>query len=301
MLCSNPVIVNSHPFACGGCECCRINRKRVWANRLMLEAAEHGSNAFVTLTYSQENLPLCLTGLPTLAPEHVRNWLKRLRKQIAPARIRYFLVGEYGDHTERPHYHAALFGFQRCKNGRTLRFRNRALADKCCVNCRIIQSSWGHGDVEVGGLEEGSARYLCGYVLKKMTRYDDRRLHGRSPEFARMSLRPGLGHRAMHDIADVILRYGLDKSEADVPGAIRRGSAIQPLGRYLRGQLRLMIGKEVTCPDEVLMEAAEKLRPVREAAFNASSSFKAAIVETFAQEVLNRNSKARIFSKRGHL
>lgn len=301
MLCSNPVIVHSQPFACGGCECCRINRKRVWQNRLMLEAAEHGSNAFVTLTYSQENLPLCATGLPTLAPEHVRNWLKRLRKKIDPHKVRFYLVGEYGDHTERPHYHVALFGFGRCCNGRTIRFRNRSMADQCCPNCRIIQSTWGLGDVDVGGLEEGSARYLCGYVLKKMTRYDDRRLHGRMPEFARMSLRPGIGQRSMHDIADVLLRYKLDQSETDVPGAIRRGSTIHPLGRYLRQQLRLMVGQPVTCPDEVLLEAAERLRPVREAAFNNSSSFKAAIVETFAQDVLNRNTKARIFTKRGHL
>lgn len=134
-----------------------------------------------------------------------------------------------------------------------------------------------------------------------MTRYDDRRLNGRMPEFARMSLRPGIGHRSLHDIADVILRYKLDESEVDVPGAIRRGSAIHPLGRYLRQQLRLMVGKPVTCPDEVLLEAAEKMRPVRETAFNNSTSFKAAIVETFAQEVLNRNTKARIYSKRGHL
>lgn len=267
----------------------------------MLEAAEHGSNSFVTLTYSDSSLPRCLTDLPTLAPEHARNWLKRLRKKIAPAKIRFYLVGEYGDQTERPHYHAALFGFQRCLNGRTVRFRNRSLASQCCVNCRIIQSTWGHGDVDCGGLEEGSAKYLCGYVLKKMTRYDDRRLNGRMPEFARMSLRPGIGQRAMHDIADVLLRYRLDQSEPDVPGAIRRGSSIQPLGRYLRRQLRLMVGQDVTCPDAVLVEAAEKLRPVREAAFNASSSFKAAIVETFAQDVLNRNSKARIYAKRGHL
>lgn len=303
MLCKDPVSVGSHLFPCGRCEPCRINRKRLWTNRLLLEAGEHGSNAFLTLTYRDERLPRTASGTPTLEPTDVRNWLKRIRKAVEPARLRFYLVGEYGDRTWRPHYHVALFGFEPCANGRTIQFRGRPMADRCCSYCRLVHSSWGFGDVDVGRMEEGSAKYLCGYVLKKMTRNDDPRLDGRWPEFARMSLRPGIGQRAMHDIADVILRLGLDESEADVPSALRRGKTIAPLGRYLRQQLRLMIGKEVGAPDEVLREAAERLRPLREIAKldEEHPSFKWQVVQAFAQDVLNREKRQTIYSKRGQI
>lgn len=303
MLCSKPVSVGSHLFPCGQCEPCRINRKRLWTNRILLEAGEHGSNSFLTLTYNEENLPHTMNGLPTLAPEDLRNWLKRIRKAVAPIRLRYYAVGEYGDVSARPHYHLALFGFQSCRNGSTIRHRGRTMAAQCCSTCRLVQATWAAGDIESGTLEEASAQYLVGYVLKKMTRYDDGRLYGRMPEFARMSLRPGIGQRAMHDIADVILTLGLDVSEADVPSALRRGARMWPMGRYLRQQLRLMTGKEINTPDEVLLEAAEKLRPMREAAKASSShpSFKTFVVEAFRQDILNRVARQRVHSKRGSL
>lgn len=136
-----------------------------------------------------------------------------------------------------------------------------------------------------------------------MTRFDDPRLDGRHPEFARMSLKPGIGQLAMHDIADVILRLGLEESEADVPSALRHGKKMLPLGRYLRQQLRLMIGKEVNCPDEVLKEAAARLLPMRLAARtdNENPSVKSQIVKAFAQDVLNRSTRQRIFSQRRYL
>lgn len=303
MLCSDPVSMGSHLFPCGRCEPCRINRKRLWTNRILLETGEHGSNAFLTLTYEDSRLPLTTNGLPTLAPEDLRNWLKRIRKAVAPVRLRYYAVGEYGDLSMRPHYHLALFGFEPCSNGNTLRSRGRPIASLCCQYCRLVQSTWALGDVDIGRLEEGSAKYLVGYVLKKMTRFDDIRLDGRMPEFARMSLRPGIGQSAMHDVADVILTLGLDESEADVPSALRRGKTIAPLGRYLRQQLRLMIGKEVSCPDEVLKEAAERLLPMRLAAKASSEnpSFKKAVVEAFKQDVLNRVTRSKIYSKKGAL
>lgn len=303
MLCSNPTVVGSQCHPCGGCEPCRINRKRIWTNRLLLENGEHGNSCFLTLTYSDATLRLSMNGLPTLAPEDARNWLKRIRKAVSPAKLRYYLVGEYGSQTWRPHYHVALFGFPSCSHGQTFRSRNRAMADRCCASCRLVHSTWGKGDIDNGRLEEGSARYLVSYVLKKMTRYDDPRLGGRMPEFARMSLKPGIGQTAVHDIADAVLRYGLDSSLPDVPSAIRRGSTIAPLGRYLTQQLRLMCGKEINCPDEVLREAAIKLLPLRQAARLSSvlPSFKGQIVEAFRQEVMNRLAKHHVYKQRSSL
>jgi len=109
----------------------------------MHEAQLHERNSFITLTYNDESLatrrptweptvPYTPPSESTVAqpndqtrtdetPAHadslikrdVQLFVKRLRKDQDArglAKIRYYLVGEYGDQTKRPHYHAAIFG-----------------------------------------------------------------------------------------------------------------------------------------------------------------------------------------------
>lgn len=280
----------------------------MWTHRILLESICHGSNAFITLTYNAESVPRIYqcsgSEQTTLVPKDAQEFLKRLRYRIAPMRVRYYLVGEYGEkNDQRPHYHLAAFGLASCANGNTMRFRGRPIASRCCAQCRLVSEEWGLGDVDLGTLETNSAQYLAGYTTKKMTRFDDPRLDGRHPEFARMSLRPGIGYHALWEIADVLMSLGLDESEADVPSALRHGRRIWPLGRYLRSRLRLMVGKEEKCPDEVLQEAALRLLPLREAAKRSSvnPSFKAQVVEAFRQDALNLETRQRIFRKRSDL
>lgn len=311
MLCSAPVTVGSQLFPCGRCDPCRINRKRLWTHRLLLEADQCADNSFWTLTYSDQNLPLSGNGLWTLAPEDAQRFMKRFRKAWdrlqgsfglkceERRRVRFFLVGEYGDRYERPHYHIALFGYPSCTNRTTLTSRGRPIADRCCVFCRTIYEQWGRGDIHGGTLEESSAKYLVGYVLKKMTRYDDTRLNGRMPEFARMSLRPGIGYGALHDVASAIMENDISK---DIT-ALRRGKTIYPLGRYLTQNLRQLTGKDKNAPPEVLQENYERLLPLRQAAKrdNQNPSFKSYVVEAYKQDILNRAARAAIYKKRGNL
>jgi len=106
MLCNKPYRKGNAEFGCGQCMPCRFNRRRLWTARLLLEATQHENKSFITLTYNDKNAPKD----HSLDPSHYKNFIKRLRKAIYPKKIRYYLVGEYGDHTQRPHYHAALFG-----------------------------------------------------------------------------------------------------------------------------------------------------------------------------------------------
>lgn len=291
MKCEKPFVMRGRAFPCLKCPSCLTNRKRVWTHRILLEAGQYADNAFVGLTYEDKNLPVTAAGLPTLAPEHLRNFLKRLRKTYSSLpidsngttgrRLRFYAVGEYGDTSWRPHYHAAVFNFPTCVRGRTYREpgKTRPLWQRCCDNCRMVGNTWGYGDVDLGILEASSAQYVAGYVTKKMTMRTDFRLKGREPEFARMSNKPGIGVSALWEIADRWMKLDLDQREGDVPVTLRHGSRQLPLGRFLRRRLRKFLGKEENTPDEIIKALEEELRPVQQAAFDASVSFASALEE----------------------
>lgn len=207
-------------------------------HRIMLEMNLHSDNSFVTLTYDDEHLP------PdgSLVPRDMSLFLKRLRKSVSPGKFRFFGVGEYGDISERPHYHLALFGFPVCRRGGTQYFRD---GRQCCEVCSQVAFSWGRGRIHIGSLTAHSAQYVAGYVTKKMTRADDIRLNGRHPEFSRQSNRPGIGADFMHEVASSLLAHDLEEL-SDVPLTLRQGARELPLGRYLRRRLRELTGKPVS-------------------------------------------------------
>lgn len=301
MLCASPISVRtggrheSMLVGCGQCMPCRVNRRRIWVHRLMLEAALHGDNTFVTLTYSEENLPPGAT----LVPAHLRNFLKRLRKAVAPARLRFFAVGEYGDSTERPHYHLALFGHPNCAYGNT---RHAHSGRDCCAACDAIRDAWGLGAVFLGELTDASASYVAGYVLKKMTSSDDGRLNGRHPEFSRMSNRPGLGADMMHEVASTLLTFNLDESQPDVPSALRHGRRMMALGRYLHRKLRTYVGKDPDSPEAVKAEQRAEMQRLRQVQSLArKQSLSNVYVEENTQKIRNLESKQRLRKQRKSL
>lgn len=310
MLCASPYMAAGlKPYPCGQCLPCRFNRRRIWTHRLMLEAALHGDNAFVTLTYSDANLPTIRPPaafsesgtVPTLVPKHTQDFLKRFRKAASPLRLRFYLVGEYGEQTQRPHYHMAAFGYPTCSWGRSRYSRSRT---SCCANCDLVLQAWGHGLVDLGSLETNSAQYIAGYVTKKMTSRDDPRLAGRHPEFARMSNRPGIGADYMDEVASTLMQFDLDTSQPDVPSALRHGSRILPLGRYLRRRLRTRIGKEPNAPASTLQEADAPLLEMRSAAYQTDSplaNFKKALLDENEGARSSLEKKQLIFKKRSAL
>lgn len=191
----------------------------------MLESMLHPASVFVTLTYSDENLP----SDNSVSVREYQLFLKRLRKKLHPRAIRYFFVGEYGDRSGRPHYHAALFS--------------------CSLDdAASIAECWGKGHVYLGDISSSSAAYIAGYVTKKWTAKDCPQLLGRAPEFARMSLRPhGIGAGAVPVLAEFFnskLGAKVLASAGDIPSSLRTGGKSYPLGRYLKGLLRDEIGME---------------------------------------------------------
>ena len=145
---------------CGRCVGCRLDKSRVWALRCVHEASLHDENSFITLTYAPEHLP----SDGGLVKEDFQKFMKRLRKKFAPRRIRYYMCGEYGDRTNRPHYHALLFG---------LDFSDRealppSASGADLFTSKTLEKVWGKGFVTVGDVTFESAAYCARYIMKKL-------------------------------------------------------------------------------------------------------------------------------------
>jgi len=284
LLCRNPYMApGGLAYGCGQCLPCRINKRREWVHRLLLEATQHPQNSFWTLTYSDDNVPLTEDALGTLEPSHLTAFLKRLRKAYQPLKIRYFYVGEYGDITERPHYHLALFNMPGCLRGITQVDRR----GNCCSVCDTVRRIWGYGLVHAGILEANSCTYIAGYVTKKLTSKDDPRLKGRTQEFARMSLKPGIGATFMPEVASAYLSHNLHSTRTDVTTALRQGRSVLPLGRYLTRLLRQHVGMTPNAPPETIQKKMEELRELREKAQEMAP--KGLYLETFKSLIIDSN------------
>lgn len=106
---------------CGKCLGCRMDKSQEWANRCIMELQDHEDAYFLTLTYDNDHVPQSGYAIPetgefqpslSLRKKDFQAFIKRLRKRVEPDRIRYFASGEYGDNTQRPHYHAIIFGLR---------------------------------------------------------------------------------------------------------------------------------------------------------------------------------------------
>lgn len=170
---------------CGKCLYCRSQKRREWALRLTHELSYWPQSSFLTLTYSDSFLPIGPYAWPTLRKDDLQRFFKRLRKRITP--VRYFACGEYGDNTQRPHYHLIMYGL--------------GLEDE---HKQIVMDSWPLCDWDNPSIREGSfglveqksIQYVAKYINKLLTgdsAYEMYEALGREPLFRLVS--QGLGAR----------------------------------------------------------------------------------------------------------
>jgi hypothetical protein len=95
--------------------------------------------------------------------------MKRLRKSNPGSKLRYYIVGEYGTKTNRPHYHALIFNIG---------------------DISTVDRAWTHGLVHVGSVNSASIAYTTKYIDKEK-RIPVHKNDDRLPEFSLMS--KGLG------------------------------------------------------------------------------------------------------------
>ncbi len=237
---------------CGKCIGCRLQQSREWATRIMLEAQDHETNLFVTLTYDDDHIPeldfvkavdpdtgeVLETGvLQTLCKRDLQLFNKRLRKHYSDQKIRFFACGEYGDQTARPHYHVIYFGL----NVDDLKFfKMSRLGDKYFISDTLTRL-WGNGHVLVAGVTWESAAYVARYVTKKFSGdlakywYDD---IGLTAPFTVMSRRPGIASNYFDNNAADLLKFD--------GGVIstKKGAKIYPNPRYFKRKLDLLFPDE---------------------------------------------------------
>lgn len=303
MTCVNPYVISiGRAFGCGRCYYCRIKKSKVWTHRIILEANQHEENAFITLTYNDDNLPKG----GTLVKRDLQLFFKRLRKRIAPKKVRYFAVGEYGDRGRRPHYHVALFGYPPCFEGRIDR------GSICvCPSCTGIAESWKSSDgvslgfISVGALEPASAAYVAKYATKCMEEGDRdvRYPSGCVPPFSCQSLKPGIGTQFCDNIVTELIRAG--KTDiSDLPNYLSHGTIRRPIGRYIRNKIRERVGITKQRAVEYAYEKMdEEMQPMRKLALKAPAgsrhfAFKEILVESTEVKRQQIRFKHKIKSRR---
>lgn len=177
---------------CGGCLGCRRARALAWALRCQLELQQHPQGAvFTTLTYDDEHKPA------TLLKDHIAGFLKRLRRAAGHHRtLRFFASGEYGERTQRPHYHAILYGLTEAD-------RELIQNNWCAVRHHKKAEALGHTHTVRAGL--AAIAYTAGYCQKKIgyRRHTHERVDAETgevytwqPPFLQMSRNPGIGAHA---------------------------------------------------------------------------------------------------------
>lgn len=187
--------LGSIELPCGMCIGCRMRRASDWSLRVMHEAQMWSDNCFVTLTYGPGNLP------PGSSLEHrdFQLFMKRVRKRTGKP-VRFYMCGEYGPVGGRPHYHACLFNVD---------FRSDRVpagtgsSGSLFYESKELSDLWQLGRCTVQDLVPETASYCARYIMKKVlgvdakTAYDvvdeDGVITRRRPEYAAMSLKPGIG------------------------------------------------------------------------------------------------------------
>lgn len=197
---------------CGKCIGCRLDYSKSWADRCLMELQYHDSAYFCTFTIDDEHLVYIdkvsettgeLLHTPTLVKKDWQDFMKALRQAYAEKhdnKLRFFMCGEYGSHTIRPHYHAIIFGLHLDD---LVPYKQNDRGD-WLYNSPWLESIWKKGFVVVGDVNYESCSYTARYVLKKantdMTSVFE--AAGIQPEFTLMSRRPGIGAKFLEDHKD---------------------------------------------------------------------------------------------------
>lgn len=193
-------IVASLELSCGRCIGCRIRRAQEWAVRCTHEAQCWEVNSFITLTYSDAKLPVD----GGLDHRHFELFMKRTRERLTQP-VRYFMCGEYGEETWRPHYHAIMFNVE----FRPWKLQGKSSSGNLFYSNSLLTELWGLGHCTVQPVTAQTVGYCTRYVVDKLSGEIGAAVYGeRKPPYCAASSKPGIG-KLWYDC------FGRDKAKQD--------------------------------------------------------------------------------------
>ena len=138
---------------CGKCLNCISNKKKEYGLRMMQEQMSDKSlvSYFGTLTYNDAFCPLTNEGKLTLYKQHINAYIRRLQAETKrmQGKLIYFVGGEYGERTARPHYHIIVLS-------------NRPLFNQ-------MREYWTYGNAQIElSWSFKATSYTVGYANKKI-------------------------------------------------------------------------------------------------------------------------------------
>lgn len=233
---------------CRDCLGCRRADARHWSIRCFHESLSHTADwtqpiteittelpnsSVITLTYNDEHLPKD----GALRHDDFTRFMKRLRnhrtrKTNNPDKVRFFMCGEYGGKTARPHFHAIIYGHsfddQYSEQSRDGQRNNMSFEldhlwqQKAPGNSHPSQI----GRATVDNFSFAGAAYVAGYVAKKSsadippgpmeeltdTLTGNVRYVPIAPEYRVMSVKDGLAHKWLtkNRLANLLRLYETD-------------------------------------------------------------------------------------------
>lgn len=212
----------------------------------MLESYFHEESVFVTLTYAPEHVPRSVELELDLQPSDMTKFIKRLRHKMT--KLKHFSVGEYGDLTNRPHYHSMLFGVDTATIEHNINLAWRQIPEGWPEDILTFsdRNTTEIGHTDVGLFTPERAAYIANYTVKRLG-IDNKDLGDRHPEYATMSKNPGiaLSPEVIKYLGDIMLgRSGAEyiSDTADVFQSIRIEGSIMPLAETVRKKLREYLG-----------------------------------------------------------
>lgn len=166
----------------------------------MHEADMHDDNMFLTITYDDEHLPKN----KSLNKKHIQDFMKRFRQEIGK-KVKYYMCGEYGEKTARPHYHFIIFGYYPTKQDM---YYCSYSSGRRRFASRTIEKLWKFGNNVVEEVNRLTCEYTAKYIQKKLYGEEAEKMYiGVEAPFSLMS--KGLGLNYLGEHLDEIIDRGI--------------------------------------------------------------------------------------------
>lgn len=140
---------------CGKCLECKKEKMLEMQTRIKNELKINKDAYFITLTYDDEHKK-------NLNIRDMQLFFKRYRKKQS---LKYFYVGELGETTQRPHYHAIIFTQlpEDLKESKTETKKGHKQYES-----QEITKIWGNGLIKISKMEKPLISYITKYMLKNV-------------------------------------------------------------------------------------------------------------------------------------